>query len=122
MKFRRTLISALAVVSLVGVAAPAPADTYRVRAAGEPGSFRWKPSFRHVSKGDKIVWKNPTSVTHTVTAYSGPWSKDSSVSPGGRTAFRFTKRGTYRYRCTTAGHSTLTGGECNGMCGEIHVM
>ena len=123
MKIRRLVISALA-LSLLVVAAPspAPADTYRVRAAGEPGSFRWKPDFRHVNKGDRIVWKNPTSATHTVTAYKGQWSKNSSVPSGEKTSFRFRNKGTYKYRCTTPGHSSLSDGNCSGMCGEIHVM
>lgn len=121
MNVRRIVVSVLA-LALVVVAAPAPADTFRVKAAGDPGTYHWQPDFRHISKGDKIVWKNPTSANHTVTAYKGPWSKNSTIKPGERTSFRFRKNGSYKYRCKTPGHSTLTNGECNGMCGEIHVM
>ena len=121
MMSRRILIPVVALVALVGVATPSPADTSRVKAAGSPGSYRWDPDFRHIQKGDRIVWKNPTGTTHTVTAYSGPWSKNTSVPAGERTSKKFRKRGTYKYRCTIPGHSSLSGGQCNGMCGEIHV-
>ena len=122
MTFRRILVTVLALVALVALAAPSPADTFRVKASGSAGSFRWQPDFRHIGKGDRIVWKNPTSATHTVTAYKGPWNKDASVSSGERTKFRFTRKGAYFYRCTQPGHSSLDNGECSGMCGEIHVM
>lgn len=121
MRFRRILVSALTLVALVIPAAPAPADTFRVKAVGSPGSFKWKPGFKHITKGDKIVWKNKTSYSHTVTAYRGDWNKNSTIGPGERTRFRFGKNGTYYYRCTRPGHSSLNGNECNGMCGEIHV-
>ena len=121
MRFRRTVVMAVAAIAVVALAAPSPADTFRVRASGTPGNFTWSPDFRHIAKGDKIVWKNPTSSTHKVTAYSNNWSKNATISPGERTSFRFRKRGTYKYRCTVPGHSSLSGGECNGMCGEIHV-
>ena len=116
---RRLVVMALALVALVVLAGPSPADTFRVRATSER---TWKPAFRHISKGDRIVWKNPTSGTHSVVAYSGPWSKNSTLPPGERTRFRFRKNGSYKYRCTRPGHSSLVNGECNGMCGEIHVM
>jgi plastocyanin len=121
MMSRRIFVPVVALVALVGVATPSPADTSRVKASGSPGSYRWQPDFRHIQKGDRIVWKNPTGTTHTVTAYSGPWSKNTTVPSGERTAKKFRKRGTYKYRCTIPGHSTLSGGQCNGMCGEIHV-
>jgi plastocyanin len=122
MNLRRILVSVVAVVALVGMAVPAPADTSRIKASGSaPGSYRWGSGFKHIQKGDKIVWKNPTGATHTVTAYAGSWSKDSSVPSGGQTAFKFTKKGSFKYRCMQPGHSSLSGGECDGMCGEIHV-
>jgi len=109
---------ALALVAFVALAGPSPADTFRVRATSER---TWKPGFKHISKGDRIVWKNPTSGRHTVTAYSGQWSKDTTLSPGEKTSFRFRTNGSYKYRCTRRGHSSLVNGECSGMCGEIHV-
>ena len=121
MTFRRVFVSAFALVALMALATPTTAASFRVKASGSPGSFRWQPDFRHINKGDKIVWKNPTGSTHTVAAYSGRWSKNSTLPSGGRTTFRFRKTGAVLYRCTQPGHSSLSGGECNGMCGEIHV-
>ena len=119
---RRILVSAFALVALVLLAVPAPADTSRVRMVGSPGSFKYSPDFQHINKGDRIVWKNATGSTHTVTAYKGRWSKNTTVPAGERTAFKFRRNGAYSYRCTQQGHSSLVNGECNGMCGEIHVM
>lgn len=122
MTFRRILVTVVALTALVALAAPLPAATFRVKASGSAGSYQWQPDLRRIAKGDRIVWKNPTSATHTVTAYKGPWNKDASVGSGERTKFRFTKKGTYLYRCTAPGHSSLNDGECSGMCGEIRVM
>lgn len=119
---RRVLISVFAVVALMLLAVPAPADTSRVRMTGSPGSFLYRPSLKHINKGDRIVWKNRTGYVHTVTAYKGRWSKNSRVGAGDRTAFKFRRRGSYYYRCTRPGHSSLNGDECTGMCGQIHVM
>ena len=121
MTSRRILVSVLALVAFMGLTTPSPADTSRVKASGSVGSFRWQPDFRHITKGDRIVWKNPTSTSHTVTAYKGNWSKNSTVPSGERTAFKFKKTGSFLYRCTRPGHSSVNGDECSGMCGEIHV-
>lgn len=119
---RRILVSSMAVIALMGMSVPAPADTARIKASGSaPGEYRWGSGFKHITKGDRIVWKNPTGTAHTVTAYAGRWSKNSSVPSGGQTSFRFRNKGSYKYRCTRPGHSSLSGGECSGMCGEIHV-
>ena len=103
----------------MALASPSPAETFGVKATDER---RWNPATRHISKGDRVRWRNPTNLTHTVTAYGGGWSKNESLSPGERTRFRFTKRGRYTYRCMTAGHSSIVDGECQGMCGVVHVM
>ncbi len=113
---RRLLVMTMVSIALVAFAAPSVADTFRIRATSER---TWNPSFRHIHQGDRIVWKNPTSIRHSVTAYSGRWSKDTMLSPGERTSFQFRRSGTYEYRCRR--HSRLVDGECNGMCGEIHV-
>ena len=86
----------------------AVADTFRVRATS---GNEWRPDFRHITRGDRIVWKNPTNRTHTVVATSDNWNKSTTLNPGEKTGKRFRRNGTYRYRCTL--HS--------GMRGEIHV-
>jgi len=121
MRLRLAVIS-IAALSLAAVPSVAGGDTARIKASGSPGYWKWQPDFKHIYKGDRIVWKNPTSSTHRVTAYSNNWSKDTELSSsGGRTRKTFKKTGQYLYRCTMPGHSTLSGGECEGMCGEVHV-
>jgi plastocyanin len=118
-------ISRLLVVAitagLILIPAISLADTRRFRAAGQPGSFRWAPTIRRIAKRDRIVWKNPTGTSHTVTAYGGRWSKNTLLSPGERTARRFRRAGLYKFRCTIVGHSSLQDGRCSGMCGRVRV-
>ena len=120
---RRFALAALvAVIALGLLPASSPGATFRVRAAGSPGSFRWDPDFRHITKGNRIKWTNPTDYSHRVVAYKGRWSKETTIAPGETTRKRFRRAGTYKYRCTFAGHSTLSSdGTCSGMCGTIHV-
>jgi plastocyanin len=82
-------------------------------------SKTWSPDFRHIYKGDKIVWKNPTGARHRVKSYGGDWRKNALLEPGQRTSKVFKKTGPYTYRCRI--HSRLSDGECTGMCGSIHV-
>lgn len=123
---RRLIILSLALAALFAFAPPAFTDTFRVKAVGTSPTgddpFRWKPAFRHVAPGSRIVWKNTTGTTHHVKAYGGNWSYSESIAAGGRVAKRFRRTGTYKYRCDIPGHSTLSpSGTCSGMCGEIHV-
>ena len=67
----------------------------------------WSPSSLTVSKGTKVVWKNPTGVTHTVTSTSSNWSKDTSLSAGSSTSFTFNKTGTFKFKCKI--HAGMTG-------------
>ncbi len=118
-------ISRLLVVAitagLILIPASSLADTKRFRAAGQPGSFRWEPTVRRIFRRDRIVWKNPTGTSHTVTAYRGRWSKNTLLSPGERTSKRFRRAGLYKFRCTIPGHSSLQDGRCSGMCGRVRV-
>ncbi|MDQ4142299.1 MAG: plastocyanin/azurin family copper-binding protein [Actinomycetota bacterium] len=83
-------------------------DSFRVRAtAGD----QWSPDFRHIAKGDRIVWKNPTSSFHNIVSSSSNWSYDKNLPPGEKRDKRFRRRGYYEYRCTI--HP--------GMNGSIHV-
>jgi plastocyanin len=123
MNARRAGAAALAVCLLFVFPGTSMGDTFRIKARGSsPADYRWDPSFRHITKGDKVIWKNTTNVTHRVIAYSGRWSKETEVPAGGTTSKRFKKTGAFLYRCTVPGHSTLTNGKCSGMCGEVHVV
>jgi plastocyanin len=82
-------------------------------------AHRWNPASTSVSKGTKVVWKNPTTLTHTVTAYKGSWSKNVTLRSGASTSFVFNSAGTFKFRCTI--HSTLSNGVCSGMCGKVVV-
>ncbi len=114
-----TLVTAVA--ALLAFPATSVGDTTRVRARGESGDWHWHPAKKTITKGDRVVWKNPTDARHTVTAYKGRWSKNTTVEPGERTRKRFRRTGTYKYRCLTQGHSDLQNGRCVGMCGVIKV-
>ena len=81
----------------------------------------FNPTPKTIHKGDKIVWKNPSSNLHTITAYSNNWSKNTNLAPDQQTSKRFGKRGTFKYYCTEHGHVTNSG-VCHGMCGKIKVI
>ena len=115
---KRLAVTAAAAVAVVGLAAPSLGDTKRVRAVKKDGKFVWNNDFVTINKGDKVVWKNPTSVKHTVTFYEGA-KKNTTIAPGERTSKKFTSSGPTYYRCTL--HSQLNDGECTGMCGHVHV-
>jgi len=115
-KASRMLVVAAAAVGLAVTPGAARAETYRVKATD---SNTWSPDFRHTVKGNRIVWKNPTDRKHTLHAYGGNWSKSVVLAAGERTRKTFKKAGVFKYRCKI--HSTLSNGECDGMCGVIHV-
>ena len=121
---RRTSIAAILILtcSTVWIGGPSGADTLRVKAAGsESEGWSWMPATRHAAAGDKVVWRNPTDKTHTVTSYGRGWSKNVEISPGERTRQTFRKTGTFKYRCTVTGHSSVSDGRCVGMCGKVRV-
>ncbi len=93
-----------------------------VTAGGGPALlWRWEPTSVEIEPGQTVRWENPTTTTHHVTAYAGRWSTVGHVATEGKFEKRFTKPGTYSYRCDVSSHSELVNGECIGMCGEIVV-
>jgi plastocyanin len=78
----------------------------------------FKPKKLEINAGTKVVWK-AMSGTHTVTAYSKNWSKNTTINTGQTTSFTFRSKGRYKYRCLI--HSTLVDGVCSGMCGKVVV-
>jgi plastocyanin len=75
--------------------------TRRVRGVGQV----WRPSFRRVPVGTRIVWK-AVSNPHTVTSYrkrSGKrgrrWRKNVVIQQGQSTSRRFRRPGLYRFKC-----------------------
>ena len=115
---KRFGVAVAAAVAVVGLAAPSLGDTTRIKAVKQDGKWVWNKDFVTINQGDKVVWKNPSDVNHTVTFYEGA-SKNTTINPGERTSKKFKSGGPKYYRCTI--HSTLNDGECNGMCGHVHV-
>ena len=112
---RRTALalsmSALVVIALSGTA-QAGGDHIR------GNNQRWHPATVTISEGTRVTWR-AVDVTHTVTAYGGNWSKNVTISAGEHTRKTFHNAGTFKFRCTI--HSTLSGGNCTGMCGRVEV-
>lgn len=102
-------------IAIMLSAVPSMAAGKTVRAT-ENDTF--SPASTSVAKGTKVTWRNPSGDDHNVTAY-GNWSYAASLDEGQSAARKFTKAGTYKYRCTL--HSSLTNGKCEGMCGKIVV-
>lgn len=115
---RRLGVTVAAAVAVVGLAAPSLGDTTRIKAVKRDGKFVWSKDFISITKGDKVVWKNPTRRKHTVTFYEGA-AKNTTIGPGERTSKKFKSRGATYYRCTL--HSEMNDGQCTGMCGHVHV-
>lgn len=121
----RGLFAATLAVSLIGAqAVDTQAATTRVRVV----DFRFKPAKISISKGTTVKWRNATiGTTHTVTAYSGHWSKDTSLVAGASTSFRFLRSGVYKYYCrlhahiTSAGRCVANAGIPTRMCGTVMV-
>jgi plastocyanin len=109
----------LAAATVLVVPGTSVGETSRIKAAGAPGSFHWNPTSRTIDKGEKIVWKNPTSAKHSVTAYGDGWSKNTTIQAGEKTGRKFKQAGTFLFRCRF--HSTLNNGSCGGMCGKVRV-
>jgi plastocyanin len=123
-RWRSRALVALTAVLILGTASPAFAETFDVRAARQSDGtgWRWRP--KHVygaEPGDYVRWRNPTSVTHNITSYNAgtDWSYSRTLAPGTTRRKQFNRRGTFYYRCTI--HSALSGGQCSGQCGIIHV-
>ncbi len=107
-----TVIAATAAVAQ-GRATPARA-TKTVRAVGS----HWSPTTVRISTGDVIKWRG-VSGTHTVSAYGANWSFNKDLSTGDVEDRTFRRAGKFKFRCTF--HSTLTNGDCSGMCGKVVV-
>ena len=110
----RLTVTGVVCILTLAVGAPSAFAVERVRASGT--SFR--PRRVEANVGERVVWRS-TNGTHTVTSYRGDWNKNTTITEGERTSFTFSDRGRYRYRCTI--HSTLSDGQCNGMCGLVVV-
>ena len=115
-RWHRIAAAGIAAASLTVFAGSAHGGTTTVRATNNKS---WAPGKVSVSKGTKVVWKNPSGDDHDLTSYSGKWTKSASLEEGQSTSFKFRKAGTYKFRCTR--HSRMNGSKCEGMCGSVQV-
>jgi plastocyanin len=114
----KLLVPAIVLVSMFAMAAPAANSAVVVKGVSTSSGFRWKPKTTNIVHGTKVTWKAITS-SHTVTAYKGSWSKNTTINQGQSTSFTFNSAGVYKFRCRF--HSTLSNGVCSGMCGKVVV-
>jgi plastocyanin len=117
---RRAAMILAVMATLVSVSAPAIDAATLVKGVATSSGPRWKPKTVSIGVGGKVTWK-AVSGPHTVSAYKGPWNKNTSLTKGSTTSFTFKKKGVYKYRCLITGHSTLVNGVCSGMCGKVTV-
>ena len=113
---RRALLAAILALSMLFAVVGSAWAT--VDAVIRSSGTTWDPTRTVVHAGDTVKWK-ATSLTHTVSAYGGGWSKNVTLSTGETTRKTFNSTGTYKFRCMF--HSTLTSGVCSGMCGKVVV-
>jgi plastocyanin len=110
-------LAAVMVVGLSGVAGGR--EVIRAETASTIYQYKWAPKALHtVTRGERVKWTDTTGTPHTVKFFKGPWKgKELDLSADGSVSRRVYKAGTYRYRCTIVGHSSLQDGDCDGMCG-----
>lgn len=117
----------LVAVVIAAMLVPLPMGDAQASVRVRVVNYRFKPALVSVSKGAKVVWKNVSTTTHTVTAYSKNWSKKVTLSTGELTGFTFKSTGTYKYYCSIHAHITANGacvantGVPTRMCGKITV-
>lgn len=111
---RRMTAAVVGVVLTLSLVGPAIGATFNVKARGE----NWRPKHRYIGKGDRVRFRNPTNRVHDIKAMGG-WNLTEILSPGESVTKKFNNLGTFRYRCVR--HSAVVGGQCQGMCGLVHV-
>lgn len=100
------VVMAVAVAALLLVPAASQAVTRRISGSCASGC-RWRPAFRTVARGTKVVWRS-ADITHTVTSYRKTtgthrgrrWHKNVRLGRGRSTSKIFRTRGLFRYKCT----------------------
>ena len=104
----KRLFTAALIAALIGIPAINAQALTRVRVV----NYRFRPSTASIGRGVRVRWANVTSsTTHTVTAYSTNWSKDTTIAAGGTTSFTFNHAGVFKYYCSIHAHIT-SGGAC----------
>jgi plastocyanin len=63
------------------------------------GSYGFSPATLTIRVGTTVVWKNMSSVPHTITSDDGQTFDSGNIAPGGTFTFKFTVAGSYPYHC-----------------------
>jgi plastocyanin len=71
----------------------------RATAVRETDQLLFEPAWLSIPTGGSVVWTNASTVVHDVT-FDDPAITSPTMNPGNRYAVRFTRSGTYAYRCT----------------------
>jgi plastocyanin len=103
-----TLLLGTGFLTSVSHAAPARTGTNVTVSAvfnSTTGSFAFKPGTVTVTRGFKVIWKNTTTVTHTVTRNTPGFNK--TLAPGATVSVQFNTVGTYHYHCNI--HPNMVG-------------
>lgn len=79
---------------------PAPGSTQVVLITNNSdGSFGFTPATLEIRAGTTVVWKNMSSVPHTVTSDDGTTFDSGTLAVGGTFRFTFKTAGTFSYHC-----------------------
>jgi plastocyanin len=80
--------------------APVPGSTVVVLITiGSNGSFSFSPASLTITVGAAVIWKNMSSVPHTITSDDGQTFDSGNIPPGGSYQFKFTTPGSFPYHC-----------------------
>ena len=112
-RIRRIAVGAAVVAAVMAQTLPANAATTITAKC----NF-YTPKNVTITHGSKVIWKGGCR-SHTVTSSSSNWSKNTTIQNGQSTSRTFSSKGTYKFRCRF--HSSVSGGQCSGMCGSVKV-
>jgi plastocyanin len=73
------------------------ASTVKVEATDQ---LTFAPASQSAKVGEIIEWTNPGTVAHTITFDTASSLSDPTIAPGGTWEVKFSKPGTYSYKCT----------------------
>ena len=63
------------------------------------GSFAFSPTTLTVSAGTTVIWKNVSSVPHTMTTDDGTTADSGTIAAGATFHFKFATTGSFSYHC-----------------------
>ena len=63
------------------------------------GSFGFNPVTMTIRVGTTVIWKNMSSVPHTITSDDGQTFDSGNILPGSTYRFTFTTSGSFPYHC-----------------------